>query len=162
MIALVLDLPFTDCCACPSPRSCSSSASPSVLTQCSPAPRGTAKDSFSPPPPAFSLDFTFVLIWLAVNICPRWGSASPWHAVLSGRAVVPLLEAGKPTLLRLVSAREVRCGLQEAAAAHAFFIALDFCLENVTHPTHKSFRLEHFMQKMHRIIQRTPRGVNLC
>lgn len=105
-----------------------------------PSSQRDCKGQLLPPPPAFSLDFTFVLIWLAVNICPRWGSASPWHAVLSGRAVVPLLEAGKPTLLRLVSAREVRCGLQEAAAAHAFFIALDFCLENITHPTHKVFQ----------------------
>lgn len=60
--------------------------------------------------------------------------------MLRGRAVVLLLVAGKPTLLRLVSAREVRCGLQEAAAAHAFFIVPYFCQENISHPTHKVFQ----------------------
>lgn len=35
------------------------------------------------------------------------------------------------------SAKEVRRGLQTIVAAHAFFIMLAFCLENITHPTSK-------------------------
>lgn len=103
-----------------------------------------------PSPPARSLSFPFVLLWLIVAISPWWKLASSWQALCHPGAVGGRCcprrrrsppchgEAGEP--LPLESAKEVRRGLQTVVAAHAFFITLAFCLENIIHATRKVFQ----------------------
>lgn len=100
-------------------------------------------------PSACSLCFPFVPVWLIVAFSPRWKSASPWQTpghpgavagwCCPGQRVNSHCRGGAGQPLPLESAKEVRCGMQMIVAAHAFFITLAFCLENI-HPTRKVFQ----------------------